>query len=162
MTLKGCWRKRNGLITMRCFNGRCPPPAGKVRPGAAGEEGASGWHWGSHLRGNTASLIPEKQSFFCTALHLVSIQIIPGKAQISSKKTSKISQVKAVKSVCKFIISPVTYLIYHFTLLHQLYGERSKTGRFVVVDYKPAGNQVFPYWVLLVPALRMQWMKSLP
>lgn len=41
---------------MHCFNGRCPPQAGKVRPGAAGEEEASGWHQGSYLQGYEASL----------------------------------------------------------------------------------------------------------
>lgn len=83
MTLKGCWRKRNGLITMRCFNGRCPPPAGKVRPGAAGEEEASGWHRGSHLQGNTASLtLPHSRCCTYTRPQSLGVQIICGKGKI--------------------------------------------------------------------------------
>lgn len=67
---------------MRCFNGRCPPPAGKVRPGAAWEEEASGWHRGSHLQGYTASLtLPHSQCCTYTRPQPLDVQIILGERE---------------------------------------------------------------------------------
>lgn len=55
---------------MHCFNGRCPPPAGKVRAGAAGEEEASGWHWDRHLQGYTLShALPHSQFYTLSFIH---------------------------------------------------------------------------------------------
>lgn len=55
---------------MRCFNGRCPPPVGKVRPrGPAGEEEASGWHNSSRLQGHGAVFTLPRSPCCIEALH---------------------------------------------------------------------------------------------
>lgn len=68
---------------MRCFNGRCPQPAGKVRPGAAGEEEASGWHQAATSR-DTLPLthtLPHSQHHIRNRSHALSLQISLEKVQ---------------------------------------------------------------------------------